>query len=401
MRMEVPDRGVPSLFIIPPIQFLVGILLFIALLYGQRDLIVLTLLVLGVMGGARLWARMSLSGVQYRLRVDKQKVFPGEPLTLRITAENAKLLPIWLEMKIPIGSLLQHSSGEKVLTKESSLLWYQKTDFQWELTAGRRGVYEIGPLHILAGDLFSFFSRRKRAEEFHSIIVYPRLVSLKSISLPRLDFFGVPRAKSPVQDPIYILGTRDYQYGQPSKYIHWKASARHNRLQEKVFESTQQEKVLLVVDVNPFARLKAEEDFERTLEIVASLAVRLDQQGHSIGLVTNGVVKGGGSAIVPVARNNQQLPAILELLARLQMKPERDLKDLLPRSLALAWGISCVYFSHQEDDTISVKEYFRQRKTPVVFFVRRPHFPAGEDRPEIRPMIHRMDDLCTKEVERK
>jgi uncharacterized protein (DUF58 family) len=401
MRMEVPDRGVPTLFIIPPIQCLVGILLFIALLYGQRDLIVLTLLVLAVMGGARLWARMSLSGVQYRLRVDKQKVFPGEQFTLRITAENAKLLPIWLEMKIPIGSLLQHSSGERVLTKESSLLWYQKTDFQWNLTAERRGVYPIGPLHILAGDLFSFFSRHKRTEEFHSIIVYPRLVSLKSISLPRLDFFGVPRAMSPVQDPIYILGTRDYQYGQPSKYIHWKASARHNRLQEKVFESTQQEKVLLVVEVNPFAKLKAEEDFERTLEIVASLAVRLDQQGHSIGLVTNGVVQGGGSAIVPVARNYQQLPAILELLARLQMKPERDLKELLPRSLALAWGISCVYFSHQEDDTISVKEYFRQRKTPVVFFVCRPHFPAGEDRPEIQPMIHRIDDLCTKEVERK
>ena len=396
--MEAPDRGVPTLFVIPPIQILVGILLFIALLYGQRDLIVLTLLVLGITGGARLWARMSLSGVQYRLRVDKQKVFPGEHLTLRITAENGKLLPIWLEMKIPVGSLLQNSSRGKVLTKECSLLWHQKTDFQWELNAGRRGVYEIGPLHILAGDLFSFFSRHQRADEFHSIIVYPRLVSLKSIPLPRLDFFGVPGPKSPVQDPIYILGTRDYQYGQPSKYIHWKASARHHRLQEKVFESSQQEKVLFVVDVNSFAKVKAEEDFERALEIVASLAVRLDRQGHSVGLVTNGAVKGGRTATVPVGRSHQQLPAILELLARLQMKPERDLKDLLPHSLSRAWGISCVYFSHREDETVSAKEYFRRRKTPVVFFVCRHNLPAGEDRHEIQPMTRRIDDLCMKEA---
>jgi uncharacterized protein (DUF58 family) len=400
--MEGQDRGVPSLFTITLIQFFVGALLFIALLYGQRDLTVLTLLVLGVISGARLWARMSLSGIKYRLRIDKQKVFPGEKLTLKLSAENAKFLPIWLEMKVPIGSLLQHSSGERVLTKESSLLWYQRTHFEWDLTAERRGVYQIGPLHILAGDLFSFFSKHKRAEEFHSIIVYPRLVSLKSFSLPRRDFFGVPRAKSPVQDPIYILGTRDYQHGQPSKYIHWKASARHNRLQEKVFESTQQEKVLLVVNVDPFARCKAEEDFERTLEIVASLAVRLDQRGHSVGLVANGTVKGGGPAIVPVARNYQQLPAILELLARLQMKPDRDLKDLLRHRLALAWGISCVYFSHEEDETVfSAKEYFTQRKTPVTFFVCQPHLPAGEDRPEVQRKIYRLDDICTHKAETK
>jgi uncharacterized protein (DUF58 family) len=400
--MEGQDRGVPSLFTITLIQFFVGTLLFIALLYGQRDLTVLTLLVLGVISGARLWARMSLSGVKCHLMLDKRKVFPGEKLTLRISAENAKLLPIWLEMKVPIGSLLQRSSGERVLTKESSLLWYQRTHFEWDLTAERRGVYQIGPLHILAGDLFSFFSKHKRAEEFHSIIVYPRLVSLKSFSLPRRDFFGVPRAKSPVQDPIYILGTRDYQHGQPSKYIHWKASARHNRLQEKVFESTQQEKVLLVVNVDPFARCKAEEDFERTLEIVASLAVRLDQRGHSVGLVANGTVKGGGPAIVPVARNYQQLPAILELLARLQMKPDRDLKDLLRHRLALAWGISCVYFSHEEDETVfSAKEYFTQRKTPVTFFVCQPHLPAGEDRPEVQRKIYRLDDICTHKAETK
>lgn len=388
-----------SLFTITLIELTVGALLFIGLLYGQRDLIVLTLLVLGVFGGARLWARMSLSGLNVHLKVDKRKLFPGEKLTLRLSAENAKLLPIWLEMKIPVDNLLQRSSGERVLTRESSLLWYQRTHFQWELTASRRGLYQIGPLHVAAGDFFSFFSRRQRAEEFHSIIVYPRLVPLRSFSLSKHDFFGAPRAKSPVQDPIYILGTRDYQHGHPSKYIHWKASARHNRLQEKVFESTHQEKILLVLDVDPFARRGAEEDFERTLEIVASMAVRLDELGHAVGLIANGTVKGGGPAIVPVAKNDQQLPAILELLARLQMRPERDLKDLLRHRLAFTWGISCVYFAHEEEDMISAKEYFSQRKTPVVFFVCQSHLPPGEVRSEAQRKIYRLDDIVTARAE--
>ena len=83
---------------------------------------------------------------------------------------------------------------------------------------------------------------------------------LGPLSLPRRDFFGVPGGESPVDDPVYILGTTDYQNGRPAKYIHWKASARHHRLQEKVFESTEQEKILLVVDVDQFVKAEAEDE---------------------------------------------------------------------------------------------------------------------------------------------
>ncbi|MBW1691959.1 MAG: DUF58 domain-containing protein, partial [Deltaproteobacteria bacterium] len=49
-----------------------------------------------------------------------------------------------------------------------------------------------------------------------------------------------------------MLGTRDYQNWRPARHIHWKASASHNRLQEKVFEPSEQEKVLLAVEVSQF-----------------------------------------------------------------------------------------------------------------------------------------------------
>ncbi|HEX9075776.1 MAG TPA: DUF58 domain-containing protein [Anaerolineae bacterium] len=399
--MEQQDRGIPSVFTLTLIQLGVGVVLFVALLYGQQDLIVLTLLVLGVIGGLRLWARLSLSGLKYHLGVDREKIFPDEPVTLTVGAENGKPLPVWLEIWVPIN-LLQTLLGESVLRQESSLLWFQRTQWQWKLTAGRRGVYQIGPVHILAGDLFSFFSRHQRTQEMHSIVVYPRLVPLKSFSLPKRDFFGVPRASSPVQDPIYILGTRDYTHGQPSKYIHWKASARRNRLQEKLFEPTVQEKVLLVVDVGSFADGEAEQDFERVLQVAASMAVRLDQQGHSVGLVANGVTNGGGLPVVPVTRNDRQLPAILEVMARLEMKPERDIKDLLRRGLADAWGVSCVYFSNQADEgVLSARRYLIARHTPALFFACHPTSITDADRSEIDSKIYGLDDICAAEVENR
>jgi len=403
--MRPQDRGVPSVFVIPLAQVILGLFLFVALIYGERNLAIWALSVIGLAAGAKLWAGISLSGIRCHSSVDKQRAFPDEKLTLRISAENHKFLPVWLQVNVPVGSLLSSSSSsssEGTLTKETRLLWYQRAHLQWELTAHRRGVHQIGPSRLLAGDLFAFFSREKKTEESHSIIVYPRLVSLKSFSFPRRDFFGVPGAKSPVQDPIYILGTRDYQHGQPAKYVHWKASARHHRLQQKIFEPTEKEKILLVVDVDQFAKNKAEEEFEQTLEIVASLGVRLDKRGDAVGLLTNGAVVGDGPAVVPVAKRCSQLPAILEVLARLQMKPRGEAIGTLRRGLEGCWGMSCVYFSYGEGEAVAIlREYFRHRKTPVTFFVWQPCLTSREDRSEVWQKVHRLDDICMKETPRK
>jgi hypothetical protein len=126
MTIQAQEGRLPSLFIIPLIQFFVGVLLFIALLQSQRDLTVLALLVLGVAIGARLWSRMSLSGIKCSSMVDKQKVFPGETLTLRVHAENPKFLPVWLRMKVPVASGLSSSLDDATFTKESGLLWYER-----------------------------------------------------------------------------------------------------------------------------------------------------------------------------------------------------------------------------------------------------------------------------------
>jgi uncharacterized protein (DUF58 family) len=397
--MKPQDRGVPSVFVIPLAQVILGLFLFIALIHGERNLAIWALLVLGLAAGAKLWAGISLSGIRYHSSVDKQRAFPGEKLTLRISTENHKFLPVWLQVNVPVGSFFAPSSSERTLTKETRLLWYQRAHLQWELTAHRRGVHQIGPFRLSAGDLFAFFSKEKKTEESHSILVYPRLVSLKSFSFPRRDFFGVPGAKSPVQDPVYILGTRDYQHGQPAKYVHWKASARHHRLQQKIFEPTEKEKILLVVDVDQFAKDKAEEEFEQTLEIIASLAVRLDKRGDAVGLLTNGAVVGDGPAGVPVTKSSSQLPAILEVLARLQMEPKRDSIGTLRRGLEMSWGMSCVYFSYEEGETVAVlKEYFRHHRTPVTFFVWRPCLTSREVKSGIWQKVHCLDDIRIKEA---
>jgi uncharacterized protein (DUF58 family) len=379
--MSAADRRLPSLFLIPLMLTIVGLFLFMALLNGQRDLTVLSLILFGVAAGAKLWTRWSLAGIECGVSIDKRRVFPGEKLFLKATVENRKFLPVWLQVRVPVSGLVHGASAETTVTAESSLLWYQEAGFRWELTAPRRGIHLIGPLDITSGDLFGFFPKEKEMAETIEVVVYPRLVPLKSLTLPRRDFFGIPGAESPVEDPVYILGTRDYQHGRPAKCIHWKATARHHKLQEKIFEPSAQEKMLLVVDVGPFARHGVEEAFERMLETVASVAVRLAERGCAVGLVTNGRMTGEGSSIVSVTRNPRQITVLLEALARVQMEPARGLVDTLRLHLRVPWGISCLYFSLEKDATArAVKEYFTQRRIPFLFFAGHPISDSAEAR---------------------
>jgi len=399
MVMESQESRVSSIFIVPLIQFFVGALLFVALLHSQRDLAVVAILVLGVMGGVRLWSRMSLPGIHCYSMVDKEKVFPGETLTLHVRVENAKFLPVWLRIKMPIDGSLNPSSDDTTFTNESGLLWYQRAHFNCTLVAQQRGVHHVGPSHIQVADLFGFFPRKRSEQQNLYVIVYPRLVPLKPVSLPRHDFFGVPGAKSPVQDPIYILGTRDYQHWRPARYIHWKASARHNRLQEKVFEPSEQLKALFVVDVDQFGKKNAVKEFEHTLEAVASLAVQFDRRGYAMGFVTNGVVR-GGPTILPIAKNPQQLPAILEVLARLQMNTKADLVDTVQRGLQLGWGASCIHFSYEENiKALAIEGYFSHRKIPMIFVVCQPRSLTEDNGHKIRGNVYSLDEIRIKETE--
>ncbi|HVN96022.1 MAG TPA: DUF58 domain-containing protein [Syntrophorhabdaceae bacterium] len=366
--MTISQRRVSTLFSTAMIIFFVGILLFVALLNvsrGGHDLLILSLLVIVMMGGLKLWTAFSHSKIGLRQVLDKVRVFAGEEMTLTINAQNGKALPVWLEVEIPVGDGGHARLFDAPLTAQRSLLWYQITKFRWSFVAAHRGVHTIGPIQASSGDLFGFFVRQQSIGEATEVIVYPKLLPLNPITLPKRDFFGVPGGESPVNDPVYILGTADYQYGRPAKYIHWKASARHHRLQEKIFESTEQEKVLLIVDVGQFTDADTQA-FERSLEVAASLAVKFDRQGCAIGMLTNGAIVGGTSAFVSVARSARQVPAILEVLARLEMKPRATLLEVLRDSLEIPWGTSCVYITRKEDYmTRMVKEYGRSRRTPV------------------------------------
>jgi uncharacterized protein (DUF58 family) len=371
MTVEQQESREPTIFNSLLMLFFVGILLFVALLYRQNDLTLLAILVLIVMGGTKAWSSMGPARIRCDSTIDTRRVFPGESVTLATMVENGKWLPIWLRIMWSFGGALKPvGDNGNIIRQEASVLWHQTVEFHQDFVALRRGVYQVGPPRIRTSDFLGFFEREKRATDTIDIIVYPRLVSLRPIAIKRRDLFGVPGAKSPVKDPVYILGTRDYQPSRPSRHIHWKASARHLRLQEKIFEPSEQEKVLLTLDVGSFGESNQKECFEHSLEVVASLAVRLDGLGYAVGFAGNGTLKGSNSSNIPIARGPRQIPAILETLARMQTMPSGTMAQTIKQSLGSQRGVSCVHFCYEDDPSVSeLEKIFQKRQIPATFLV--------------------------------
>ncbi|MBW1889422.1 MAG: DUF58 domain-containing protein [Deltaproteobacteria bacterium] len=378
MTTDLYQDREPTIFNSLLICFFVLISLFVALLHRQYDLSLLAILVLLLMGGSKVWSLVSLSRVSCSTSVDKKRVFPGETLTLATTIENAKFLPVWVHIRWPQHRIFGTLDEAVKIPHEAGLMWYQRARFSRRLVALRRGLYQAGPSHIQTSDLFGFFKSEKKFGETTQIIVYPKLVPLKTVLLPRHDLFGTPGYNSPVKDPVYIMGTRDYQPSSPSRHIHWKASARHVRLQEKIFEPSQQGKNLIALDVSAFEKNALKDAFEHTLETIASLSLRLDEMGSAVGFITNGITQGGEYSMVPMGRGPQQIPAILEALARLRMKPKAKLSHIMHKIPGPLRGSNCAFFSCEngaEPDEMRI--FCKHRNIPITMFAWRRNPVSG------------------------
>lgn len=401
-------------------RFFILIMLFLSLLYGQQSLVILSLLLLTLFSLARIWCRFSQRGLEYQLTSTKEKIFAGEDTVLKARVRNHKFLPVWLEISVVLDKLLDfdlnskicdygqvnglkkyntprkaeaiimgnktdNASESQIITSndpspfistkatvhgKSSLFWKQQAEWEWKLKPLKRGQYIAGPVKLTTGDIFGLYKSEAEAALQKKITVYPRLVKLNPLSPLFKELFGMPGSKSPVVDPFFPVSTRDYSASRPARHIHWKASARHDHLQEKVFEPSTQEKKILVIDVSGFSE-DTDLLFEKTLEAVASLAVYLEKKGRTFGLISNGMITAESNqpstAILPTGAGSHQLLLLLDMLARLKSKTQNEPLATLLQQTIQGSGITALYFNHSilnhEKSTLNI---FSRLKIPTI-----------------------------------
>src|SRR5579884_309826 len=147
-----------------------GIALVLAgILLHQPLLLILGILVLLVLCITDLWARYCLLHLTYSRQISEQRVIFGEEITLSLTIENSKILPLpWLEIEETVPRLLPIEDQElRNATQNNAAIleclfspnWYERVTRRYTVQCMTRGVHTFGPTTLRSGDVFGFISR--------------------------------------------------------------------------------------------------------------------------------------------------------------------------------------------------------------------------------------------------
>src|SRR5579871_1459337 len=248
-------------------------LLVVGIVRSQAALIMLSSLLLVTTAGSRFWSRQSLAMVTYRRRFEPPRIFPGEETEYIVEIVNRKRLPLpWvhLQEKMP-AAVLPVVGGPRVSGDEGwqrrrsvAVAWNERLVLRQRFTCLTRGDYRIGPTEIESGDPFGFFPTHLHIEPTRELLVYPRYAELPKIEIESRFPFGPVTARPPVlEDPARFAGIRDYQPGDPMKWVDWKATARRMKLQTRVFAPTTLQHVVILLNAQTMAHAWQGYDLQR------------------------------------------------------------------------------------------------------------------------------------------
>ena len=298
-RRPIPNlRGTPTdkrWYLLSIFLLILSIPLHQPLLFLVGTLLLLILVITDV------WAIYCLDNLHYQRQFSEQRALFGEEITLSLSVENAKLLPLpWLEIEdtIPQTLLIKELTLRSSLSSDSTTLeclfsprWYERITRRYTVQCNARGIHTFGPTKLNSGDIFGFISREMDLSNRQYLLVYPLIVPLYSFGLPARHPFGERRTPQRLlEDPSRIVGVRDYAYGDSLRRVNWKATARIMTMQSNVYESTATHTLVLFLNVNSHLDVYygVRPDLqELSICATASVADWALNQGYAVGLYSN------------------------------------------------------------------------------------------------------------------
>ena len=136
---------------------------------------------------------------------------------------------------------------------EYELLPGDKYAFETKLTCKYRGEYEVGVKEIIMTDFFRLFQIRYRIPGTIKALVLPKITrvsNLKSID----SLAALPQRTSLRERTEPDIVVRDYATGDSLKQIHWKATAREQKLKVRNLTGEEKQGISLLWDTRRYSK---------------------------------------------------------------------------------------------------------------------------------------------------
>jgi uncharacterized protein (DUF58 family) len=188
---------------------------------------------------------------------------------------------------------------------------------RYDLPTGRRGAVTIGPLVLSVGDPFGLAERRLPMAGPARLAVYPRIhpvLALPASSTREARLGTAQPVRAPRGDDFFAL--REYEVGDDLRRVHWRSTARAGDLMLRQDERRVGEVATVLLDTRGGAHRG--DTFERALEVAASVAAALLEDGRRLRFLTTGGFDAeldGARARASGSHADGRWAAVLEYLA--------------------------------------------------------------------------------------
>ena len=181
----------------------------------------------------------------------------------------------------------------------------------YRLPTTRRGVLEIGPIHIDDLDPMGLAKRSHRVPSVVRLVVHPPMEALPISRLPSGDdpLLGEELRQSLGMSTEDFDGLREYVTGDDPRRIHWRSTARYDELMVRQYRPPRHGRLTVVIDTRPPSDTEAAQD--RTTSVAASIVAAVLAGGDVVRIQTT---DGRGTSLLTGVA---QLDVALEFLALL------------------------------------------------------------------------------------
>lgn len=379
------------------------VLLLFGTFTGRAVFFNLTYLMMGLIIISLIWSWLAVRGVRIGRKTRTRRSQVGRSFVEQFSVKNGFFLPkLWLEIR-------DHSDlpGYRASYVVPTLLPGASYEWRADTQCIVRGEFQLGPMTIISGDPFGLFLTPRRINATERIIIYPATVPITQFRLPiGLVSGGDPQRFITQNITTNAAGVRDYVHGDALNRVHWKSTARRNRLIVKEFELDPLVDIWLFVDLSRESLIEAPSvrrfgntgpvmpnggglpasTEEYAVVIAASLATHFIHIERALGFITYAPHR----EFLQAERGHRQLTRILETLAVARSQSNLSLHEMISlESPNIARGATFVFItSSLETSWIGELNVLARRGIrPLCIYIQPDSF-GGETSEEIRGRLH-------------
>jgi uncharacterized protein (DUF58 family) len=213
------------------------------------------------------------------LDLARTRVAVGDSAVGSIAVSNTSasaLLPATLELPVGAATAVFHLPRMKPQQVHEDL---------FTIPTARRAVIVVGPVRSVRADPLHLLRRQVLWTQPEDLFVHPRTVALAGSAAGFIrDLEGMPTTDLSSAD-VSFHALRDYVPGDDRRHIHWKTTARTNKLMVRQFEETRRAHLAISLSINT-DEYASEAEFEMAISAAASIGRQAIREQRELDVLT-------------------------------------------------------------------------------------------------------------------